>query len=133
VVLAIEPAATTATVNSAFSLDIQVRGGSYQVTGVSACLSFDPAHLHVVDSSCNETDVLTPGGALPRAMRNSADNALGRIEFEAAMGLGGTLAGGTFSQPHAQVVPHSGSSPGLRQLTGTATPHLTAQWVARSW
>jgi len=94
--IAIDPVTNTVSLNSAFSLDIQVRGGSYQVAGVSACLSFDPAYLHVVDAGGNEANDITPGAALPRTMRNSADNALGRIQFEAAMDLGGAPAGGTF-------------------------------------
>jgi thermitase len=94
--LAVIPAVRYAGAGEIFTLDLKVAAGTRPVDAVDLYLSFDPARLHVVDASGNDTNAILPGGALPMTLQNSADNATGRIAFSAGRALGGSPPSGDF-------------------------------------
>jgi hypothetical protein len=87
VILAINPATKSVSLNQNFDLVIEVRSGTQSVDGAAAYLNFNPAYLRVVS--------IRPGSDLPTVLQNNFDNTTGQVNFSA-----GTLSNfpqGTFT------------------------------------
>ncbi|MBI2886362.1 MAG: hypothetical protein HYY02_04045 [Chloroflexi bacterium] len=90
--IAIEPSAKTVAVGEVFSLTIRVDAGTQPVDAVDAYVDFNRGALRVVDSAGNEADSIVAGAALPVAVHNRADNALGQIDYTGGRQPGGGQA-----------------------------------------
>ena len=90
----VEPSVSRAISGQLFTVNIALQAGSQPLDSVDAYLSFDPAHLRVVDASGGEAAGIVPGSALPLVLQNRVDNGQGQIAFSAGRAFGSTLPSG---------------------------------------
>ena len=85
----IRPPVARGAVGEPITLTVFIETGTAGVVGADVVLTFDPAHLQVVDATGAPTNTVTVGDAFDTVLKNEVDNAEGRITFGA----------GTFGSP----------------------------------
>ncbi|MCC7352739.1 MAG: hypothetical protein IT330_03200, partial [Anaerolineae bacterium] len=91
--IALAPSTTAVGVGQVFTLAITIDCGTTSIDGAQAFLNFDPNYLVVVDSSGITATTIITGSAFNTHLINTADNALGRIDYVDGQLTGAPLTG----------------------------------------
>jgi hypothetical protein len=120
VLLDLSPAAPSVLKDQIFTIDIRILAGSQLVDGAQVHLSYDVAHLQIVDGSGNPTTSIQSGGSLEAVIQNSANNTTGVVDFVATtFGAGRT---GTFVLATMRFKAIAGTAGGTTAVTFTSPP-----------
>jgi len=93
VIIRIDPLLNHVIENGFVAVDVMVDSGEQPVNAVELHLNFNRAKLRIVDEDGNPADQVIPGEDFSAVYTNVADNANGKIDFEAATAGGVELTG----------------------------------------